>query len=113
MRCWESKSELGTAPSSKEVTLSEMSSDHKQQQDKMGSGRCHKREGGIQNDHFYLGKSGRAARRKRHRAGPLRALEVGCWKEETHSRRREQGQEKPRGRGSRGGFREQQEKDGF
>ena len=40
------------------------------------------------------------ARRKRYRAGPLRALQVDCKKEETHSRRREQDQEKHRGLGN-------------
>ena len=54
-----------------------MSPDSKQQ-DKKESGRCHKREGRRQSDRFYLGKAGKVARRQRHRAGPLRALEVDC-----------------------------------
>ena len=63
------------APSSREGTLWEMSPDSKQQ-DKKESGRCHKRKGRRQSDHFYLGKARKVARR--HRAGPLRVLEVDC-----------------------------------
>lgn len=41
------------------------------------------RETWGRNDHFLLGKSGKAARRKRHRAGPLRALEIEFFERKT------------------------------